>query len=64
MKKRSITVSFECDANDDIIEEIAEQMKFQLESLNDGTLEMPCKGKCDSEYIVDEDYRKVKVTVK
>lgn len=40
MKKRIIVVSFECDAPDDVIQEIAEQMRWQLDSLNDGTLEM------------------------
>ena len=40
MKKRSITVNFECDAPEEVLLEIADHMEWQLESLNDGTLYM------------------------
>ena len=55
MKKRSITIVFETDASDEVIEEIAEQMRWQLDTLCDGTLEMDDDGvMVNEEYIVKD----------
>jgi hypothetical protein len=40
MFKRKITIEFVSSAPDDVVDEIAETMYVQLESLNDGTLVM------------------------
>ena len=53
MKKRSIVIEFETDASEEVLEEIAENMRWQLESLNDGTLDMDGDGEyIDEPYIV------------
>lgn len=61
MKKRSITIEFETDAPDAAVEEIAEHMRWQLDSLCDGTLDMGTQQKPD---IIDENYKLTNVTVK
>jgi hypothetical protein len=55
MKKRTITIVFETDADDDVVNEIAEQMRWQLDSLCDGTLLMDDDGQpVDEDYIVKD----------
>jgi len=63
MKKRSITINFETDAPKAVVEEIAEHMRWQLDSLNDGTLAMPIEPD-GPEVEIDEEYDNVKITVK
>lgn len=60
MKRRTITIVVETDASDEVMEEIAEQMRWQLDSLNDGTLVMGD----DEDDSVDEDYLVRSVDVK
>ncbi len=59
MKKRSITITFESTAQMDAIEEVAEHMRWQLDSLCDGTISMD-----DDKTFVHESYGKVLVKVK
>lgn len=57
MKKRIISFEFRTDASDDAIEEIAFMMEAQLESLNDGTLNLGTEEEPEE---VNEDYVIVK----
>ena len=60
MKKRVITIELETDAPDAVLEEIAEHMRWQLDSMCDGTLDMETEGQPD---IIDETYIVTKVKV-
>lgn len=61
MRKRTIIIEFETDAPDSAVEEIAEHMRWQLDSLCDGTLDLGTQAEPD---IVDEDYVVTNVEVK
>jgi hypothetical protein len=61
MKKRVISFEFETDASDEAIEFISNLMEVQLESLNDGTLDLGDEQVPDE---VNEDYIITKRIVK
>ncbi len=63
MKKRTITIEFESDASNKVIEEIAEHMRWQLDSMCDGTLFMTERAEKNNKP-VNKDYHSVRVRIK